>query len=162
MDLILPPLILLIVFTGAAYYVLVPFLSEPVIASGDEFATRTVSLELRKVNLFEQIREVEFEREMGLINDEDFDRTRTDLMAEAAQVIGDLEGSSSGPTTTVTSTVGPPAAAPVCPACELPLDPGARFCSSCGTEVGRECPSCREIASPGDLFCAHCGRGLRN
>ena len=138
---------------------LVPFLAARVIATGDDAATKVTSLELRKVNLYEQLREAEFEREMGLINDEDFDRTRADLLAETAQVIGELDHSAPGQ-----AVVSPPAATPAsdlaCPSCAEPLEPGARFCSICGTEVGADCPSCGGVVAPGDRFCVSCGRGL--
>ena len=160
MEAFLAPLALLAVFTGGAYYMLVPFLSQRVMAAGDESTTRTASLELRKLNLYEQIREVEFEREMGLINAEDFHRTRAELVAEAAQVIGEIDRmiplSNPGPN----AASAPPMAGPGCPACEKPLDPGERFCSNCGAEVGVDCPSCGEVAAPGDRFCTRCGRGL--
>ncbi len=161
MDTLLPLVVLILVAIGPAYYVLVPFVSEEVAAVDEDAAARATALELRKVNLYKQIREVEFEREMGLVGQEDFDRTRADLMAEVTQVMRQLEGA-------LVEQVPPvdPAPAPaeelVCPGCGAPVGPGVRFCSSCGTEVGDTCPGCGEVVRSGDRFCASCGRGLLN
>ncbi len=163
MDTFVAPVILFLVFVGAAYYVLVPFLSGKVITVGDEAATRSKALELRKINLYKQIREAEFVREMGLINEEDFERTRVDLITEVADMVGELEGASvSGKV--LDDMVSAPAA-PSCPSCKAPLTPGARYCSQCGTEAAPPmagCPGCGAVAAPGDRFCANCGRGLLN
>jgi len=186
MDTLLPLVVLILVAIGLVYYVLVPFVSEKVAAVGEDAATRATALELHKVNLYKQIREVEFEREMGLIDEEDFDRTRADLLTEVAQVMRQLEGAHedrvapegpSGPSGGRTSRrtpegspsgTGPaPAAAEelVCPGCGILLVPGARFCSSCGTAVAPPtagCPGCGAPVQSGDRFCASCGRGLLN
>jgi len=157
METLLAPATLFLIFLVATYYVLVPFLSAKVEPVGEDAADRTIALELRKVNLFKQIREAEFEREMGLINDEDFDRTKADLVAEVAEVMRELEGMPGDQT--------PPengAAASGCPNCGTPIVPGTRFCTQCGTAVGDACPGCGATVSPGDRFCASCGRGLLN
>ncbi len=157
MDTLLPLVVLILVAIGPAYYVLVPFRSGKVEAAGEEAATRATALELRKVNLYKQIREVEFEREMGLVNDEDFDRTKADLVAEVAEVMRELEGM---PGDQIPPENG--AAASGCPNCGTPIVPGARFCTQCGTAVGDACPGCGATVLPGDRFCASCGRGLLN
>ena len=157
MDTLLAPAALFLIFLVATYYVLVPFLSAKVGPIGENTADRTTALELRKVNLFKQIREAEFEREMGLINEEDFDRTKADLVAEVAEVMRELEGM---PGDQAPPEIG--AAVSGCPNCATPIVPGARFCNQCGTAVGDACPGCGATVSPGDRFCASCGRGLPN
>ena len=159
MDTLLPLVVLILVAIGPAYYVLVPFASEKVAAVGEDAATRATVLELRKVNLYKQIREVEFEREMGLVDEEDFDRTRADLLTEVAHVMRQLEGAHEDRV----APEGPlPAAAEelVCPTCGALLVPGARFCGSCGAAVEDTCPGCGAPVQSGDRFCASCGRGL--
>ncbi|MFB0517479.1 MAG: zinc ribbon domain-containing protein [Candidatus Neomarinimicrobiota bacterium] len=135
MDAILAPIILFLIFISTTYYVLVPFLSKKVVAIGEEEATRNTALELRKVNLYKQIREAEFERAIGRINEEDFDRIRSDLITEVAEVIQQLEG--------------PPGR----------QAPGGSSRTAAGVS---ECPSCGAAVSPGDRFCSSCGRGLLN
>ncbi len=157
MDAFLAPATLFLIFLVAAYYVLVPFLSAEVEPVGEDAADRATALELRKVNLFKQIREAEFEREMDLINTEDFDRTKADLVAEVAEVMRELDGM---PGYQAPSEHG--ATASDCPSCGATIVPGARFCSNCGTAVGDACPGCGAVVLPGDRFCASCGQGLLN
>ncbi|UCH61804.1 MAG: zinc ribbon domain-containing protein [Fidelibacterota bacterium] len=157
MDTLLATAALFLIFLFATYYVLVPLLSVKEKPVSEDEADRTIALELRKVNLFKQIREAEFEREMGLINEEDFDRTKTDLLAEVAEVMHELDS--------VPGNHNPPengTAISDCPSCGAPIVPGTRYCSNCGTAVGDVCPGCGATVSSGDRFCASCGRGLLN
>ncbi len=160
MEAFLVPVILFLIFIGTAYYVLVPFLSEKVLSGDGDEAARTTALELRKVNLYGQIREAEFEREMGLIDEEDFNRTKADLVAEVAEVMRGLEG--------IPGDHTPPESgdsASGCPHCGAPIEPGTRFCTQCGTAMTPPmavCPGCGAAVSSGDRFCASCGRGLLN
>ncbi len=50
--------------------------------------------------------------------------------------------------------------ASACPACSAPLDPAARFCSSCGRALVEACPSCGAETRLGSRFCASCGNRL--
>jgi hypothetical protein len=161
MDVYLAPVLLFLLFIGTVYYVLVPFLSAKVVAMGAESATHTTALELRKVSLYKQIREAEFEREMRLINDEDFQRTRSDLLSEIAEVVRQLEGPP-GERETSARTTSDALHSPACSNCQESLEPGARFCTRCGSEVGNTCPQCGVPVSTGDRFCTSCGRGLLN
>jgi class 3 adenylate cyclase len=45
----------------------------------------------------------------------------------------------------------------ICTACGSPLDPGARFCASCGTAVGGRCASCGASIPEAARFCPACG-----
>ena len=70
------------------------------------------------------------------------------------------------------SQPAPAQAAPsgnVCPGCGMPVDPGSRFCMSCGTPLsnapaaapappkGAFCMNCGAPLNPGDKFCMKCG-----
>lgn len=49
---------------------------------------------------------------------------------------------------------------PTCGTCGDRPEPGATYCSTCGTRLGT-CPSCgRQPAQPGAQFCSHCGASL--
>ena len=161
MDTFLAPTLLFIIFTGTIYYVLVPFLSAGVMAVNDTTDTLATALELRKINLYKQIREVEFEREMGLTDQEDFERSRVDLVTEAAEVLRDIEGLPS----TSSDVEEPPIALVAtsnCPSCQTLIEHGTRFCTHCGTQLGSSCPQCGVATSSDDRFCTNCGRGLLN
>lgn len=161
MDTLLAPILLFITFTGTVYYVLVPFLSEAVMAVDDTTDTRATALDLRKISLYKQIREVEFEREMGLTDQDDFERSRADLVTEAAEVLRELEGL---PLTSpdVEEPPVPLAETSNCPSCQTQVERGAQFCTHCGTQLGSSCPQCGAATSQDDRFCTNCGRGLLN
>ncbi len=164
MDTLLPQIILFLVFAGTAYYVLAPLLNKPVLATDDASETRATALELRKISLYKQIREAEFEHEMGLTDQADFERTQSDLMTEAAGVLQAIEGPpAKGKKSAAkrTSAKTPPPVIKVdCPNCGETTGPGTRFCAACGTELGKACPQCGAQTSIGDRFCGECGRGL--
>lgn len=153
MESLAAPLLLLATATGAIYYVLTPFLGEKLALTGEGNEGEKTALELRKVNLYQQIREAEFEHEMGLTTEKDFARTRSDLVAEATIVVRQLAQN---------DEVAEPVtfAAPSCPACNSPLEAEARFCSHCGSRTDGYCPACTAEVAAGDRFCGHCGRGL--
>ncbi len=159
MDTIIAPIILFLIFTGSAYYVLEPFLAKPVMAAEDDRETAGTALELRKISLYKQIRETEFEHEIGMTDQEDFERTREELVVEASEVLETLEGS---PEEVKPGTAGQPA--PVmglsCPSCGTAAGPDARYCAGCGSALGKVCPQCGAQAGLGDRFCSDCGRGL--
>ena len=59
-----------------------------------------------------------------------------------------------------------------CSNCQTPLDPKAKFCTSCGAPVGKAisssaqqvtvaCPKCGSSNSPSAKFCTVCGGGLK-
>lgn len=60
----------------------------------------------------------------------------------------------------------PPAKkANVCPHCGAELEPGAKFCMSCGKKVQLEkkantCPSCGAELESGAKFCTSCGKRI--
>ena len=164
MDTLLPQIILFLVFTGSAYYVLAPLMARPVLAADDASETRVTALELRKISLYKQIREAEFEHEMGLTDLADFERTRADLMDETAGIMQAIEGPPAKGKKGAAKGSGvkpPPSAIKVdCPNCGETATSGARFCATCGTELGKACPQCGTPTTAGARFCGECGRGL--
>lgn len=50
-----------------------------------------------------------------------------------------------------------------CPRCKAAVTPGAKFCNSCGENIGNignrgYCAGCGKNLTPGDRFCSNCGR----
>jgi predicted amidophosphoribosyltransferase len=98
---------------------------------------------------------------MGLVEAEDFTRAKADLMSEIAAVMQQIEGKPSG----IDARDQLPINAEIkstCPECHASTEPGARFCSHCGTKLADACPQCGAVASTDDRFCASCGRGLKD
>ena len=159
MDAVLAPILLFAVFSGVIYYVFLPFLAPKLIATGEEANMVAMALDLRKMSLYRQLREAEFEREMGLIDSADYDLTRSDLMDEVAGVLSAIKTGDPGASQSSASAVAAPAG-PICPNCGSEAEADARFCQQCGTEIGQACPQCGRTYMPEDRFCGSCGRGL--
>ncbi len=164
MDTLIPQIILFFIFAGSAYYVLAPLMASPVLAVDDALDTRTNALELRKISLYKQIREAEFEHEMGLTDLADYERTREDLMNETAEVLQAIEGppakGKKGGAKGSGAKPPPPAIKVDCPNCGETATSGTLFCAACGTELGKACPQCGTQTTAGARFCGECGRGL--
>jgi hypothetical protein len=74
------------------YFTVQPLLSDKIDipeAGGDP---KELSNKRRLVNIFKQIRETEFEHDMGIISDEDFVRTNNELKLEASKFLDNSEG----------------------------------------------------------------------
>jgi class 3 adenylate cyclase len=48
-----------------------------------------------------------------------------------------------------------------CPGCGAGNEAGKKFCTECGTPLGRECPSCGASLAGTENFCGECGAQLR-
>lgn len=47
-----------------------------------------------------------------------------------------------------------------CPNCQAMNELGTKFCSSCGTALGKNCPNCGESINNDTAFCPHCGTNV--
>ena len=158
MDTFVAPVLLFVIFSGVVYYVFAPFLGPQVLAIGDEAETASLALKMRKISLYEQLREAEFEKQMGLVAENDYVRIRSDLMDEVAGVISASEMAAPGGTAEVVATGEDDA----CHNCGAMVESDARFCEQCGDQLGGRCPVCGAKVQLQDHFCGQCGRGLIN
>ncbi len=55
----------------------------------------------------------------------------------------------------------PPPAGTPCVKCGASVQPGAKFCPSCGAPQGTACPKCGAAMPPGAKFCPSCGASLQ-
>ena len=143
--------ILFIVFVGSVYYLVHPFIAGTV--SEKDYLTdleSTKADEIYKINLLKQIREVEFENEMGIISKEDFIRTRNDLMLEIKSLKTENRK--------VEKSAKPKLRKQnVCPKCANTIAIADNFCPNCGTAIKKKCGNCGKALNPEDKFCSGCG-----
>jgi len=109
------------------------------------------------------LREIEFDRATGKLSDVDYDELRTRYTARALQALR-ADGASASP------IVDDPAEAAVlayrarlkhCARCGPRPEPGAIYCSSCGSFLPGACGTCgTAVTEPGAAFCTSCGRQL--
>lgn len=140
---------------AGAYRSLAPLVAADAGEQVEMVAGRTrAAFEREKMLVLRSIKEVEFDRAMGKISDEDFQEMAGRLRARAVSLMRQIDGGGyrqlierdlaalrgkaprpaapvSGP-----EAVEPAPAAGACGACGTANDPDARFCKSCGTRLG--------------------------
>jgi hypothetical protein len=88
----------------------------------------TQHLEDRKAQIYENLRDLQFEFRVGKLSDEDYQQIKLGLQQELAGVLGEIE-----------KVAGPAAPAPdkkapanVCPHCSAAFPKPMKFCGECG------------------------------
>jgi hypothetical protein len=96
-------------------------------------------LEGRKDAIYENLRDLQFEYRVGKLSDQDYQRTKTELQAELAAVLAEIDRLKAGAIPTAkpaakSNGARPPAPVPaaVCPHCNAKFDKPMRFCGECG------------------------------
>jgi hypothetical protein len=176
-------LIGLIILAGSAYYIIRP-LRRP--RAGARSADAVLSLEAQRDAVYVQIKELDLDHATGKVNDDDYARLRAELVAQAAQILKQIDG------------VVPPAAIPVsaaaagvplrsadtavdadveamiaacrktrsakaAPPAALDTDVEAAIAARRKTTpaaVSLTCPTCGKPIKADDAFCAKCGTAL--
>lgn len=133
--------------------------------------TRTrAALEQEKANTLRTIKELEFDRAMGKMSEEDFQEMSVRLRARAGRLIRQLDagtGYRSKIEQDLVKRLGDqPEAKPgksretrTCASCRTVNDADAKFCKSCGTRAQetRPCAACRTENDADAVFCTSCG-----
>lgn len=103
----------------------------------------------RLTSILAQIREAEFERDMGIVADEDFKRIQAELNIEAADLLKQAEGK--------TESTDPDH---TCSSCGIQLHSFYAFCPDCGQTISQDsvCTSCGKELTESDKFCNQCGK----
>ncbi len=144
------PIILFVLFVISTYFIVKPFLSS---SDGSYLVPDTTpsAQELQKISLLRQIREVEFEREMGITTEEDFHRIRSELVEEVGELLKPQK-------TTAMQKKTPVDGSTMCARCSQPVSPEDKFCGHCGQSLEKpRCGTCGEDITPGAKFCSGCG-----
>ena len=97
-------------------------------------------LESRKAAIYENLRDLQFEYRVGKLSDDDYQRTKKELQAELALVMGEIDSMKAGKKPeAVASKNGKPdpaAAGLTCPHCNAKFDQALKFCGECGKPMG--------------------------
>lgn len=101
-------------------------------------------LEQRKSQIYENLRDLQFEFRLGKLSDADYQKTKLDLQRELAKVLAEIEA--------VQPAHGKAAAAPVHAAAPPAAKPRQ--------EAATDCPHCGATFAQPMKFCGHCGKAM--
>jgi hypothetical protein len=93
----------------------------------------TQYLEDRKAQIYENLRDLQFEYRVGKLSDEDYQQTKLGLQKELAGVLGEIEKFGTGP------VQAPPERPPanICPHCNAKFPKAMKFCGECGKAMAQ-------------------------
>jgi len=97
-------------------------------------------LEGRKASIYENLRDLQFEYRTGKLSDADYQQTKTDLQAELATVLAEIDRlKDEAPAATAAVPAKPAKKQPqqasagyTCPHCKAQFDKALKFCGECG------------------------------
>jgi len=87
-------------------------------------------LEERKTQIYENLRDLQFEFRVGKLSDADYQKTKVGLQTELAQVMAAID-KHQGPTPPPVAAAAAPAPN-TCPHCQAKFDRALKFCGECG------------------------------
>ena len=94
----------------------------------------TAHLEQRKAQIYENLRDLQFEFRVGKLSEADYQKTKVDLQRELAKVLAEIDAT---PVAAQTKKAAAPAAKPKadgkkCPHCGATFQQALKFCGECG------------------------------
>ena len=91
-------------------------------------------LEERKAQIYENLRDLQFEYRVGKLSDEDYQKTKLELQSELAKVLTQIDGLTGKAVKAAApaATAAPAAPSNVCPHCKATFDRALKFCGECG------------------------------
>jgi hypothetical protein len=100
----------------------------------------TAHLEERKAQIYENLRDLQFEFRLGKLSDADYQKTKVDLQRELAKVLAEID------------TVQPPA--------PVQRKAAAAVVQSKPNPDGKICPHCGATFAQPMKFCGECGKAM--
>ena len=97
-------------------------------------------LELRKAQIYENLRDLQFEFRVGKLSDADYQQTKIGLQTELAGVLSEIDKLKGATSPAAAATAAPKVKAPavaaaaanVCPHCKAKFPKPMKFCGECG------------------------------
>lgn len=97
-----------------------------------EAVSPTAHLEEHKAQIYENLRDLQFEFRVGKLSEADYQASKLLLQNELAQVTAQIEGSGAAP---APQAQPKPATANVCPHCNARFAQPLKFCGECGKSM---------------------------
>ena len=91
-------------------------------------------LEDRKAQIYENLRDLQFEYRVGKLSDDDYQKTKLELQAELTRVLAEID-QILGPLTYVAKPVAAPKPGTNCPHCGAKFPQPLKFCGECGKVI---------------------------
>src|ERR1700689_892708 len=93
----------------------------------------TAHLEERKAQIYENLRDLQFEFRLGKLSDADYQKTKVDLQLELAKVLGEIGGVQPvAPIQPVRAKTVKALVSDKCPHCGAKFPQPLKFCGECG------------------------------
>jgi hypothetical protein len=98
-----------------------------------EAPSPTAHLEQRKAQIYENLRDLQFEYRVGKLSDEDYQKTKLGLQTELAGVLSEIDHMQPAAAVQVPTPPTPaPDSARLCPHCGARFPRAMKFCGECG------------------------------
>lgn len=123
-----------------------------------------VSWEVERDSLYLQIRELDLDHATGKTNDEDYQQLRTALVAQAADMLRQIDGQQPPVSTRdgdIEALIAARRKKSAKPKSKVDLDQQIEAAIQARRSGGVVCPTCGKIAAPDDVFCSRCGAALK-
>jgi hypothetical protein len=118
----------------AAGWVVVPLIVRRLALLNDPTPGSVIDAEARRRVALTSLKEVEYDRVSGKLDDEDYRRLRSQLEREALTAIAAAEAAP-GVAAATSTLPSPEESRPIHHACGFLNPPGSRFCSGCGQRL---------------------------
>ena len=94
----------------------------------------TAHLEQRKAQIYENLRDLQFEYRLGKLSDEDYQKTKLDLQRELAKVLAEIDAvqPAQAKAATAVAESKPKPDGKTCPHCGAKFPIALKFCGACG------------------------------
>ena len=89
-------------------------------------------LEARKAQIYENLRDLQFEYRVGKLSDSDYQQTKVGLQTELAGVLAEIDRLKGASPVAVPVKANIPLAGTTCPHCGAKFGKAMKFCGECG------------------------------
>jgi len=92
----------------------------------------TAHLDERKAQIYENLRDLQFEFRLGKLSDADYQKTKVDLQSELAKVLAEIDAVQPAPASKPPRVLPKPVVSDKCPHCGATFPQPLKFCGECG------------------------------